>query len=298
MGGIRKYMPITYWTSLLGSLALIGFPGFAGFFSKDAIIEAVHHSTIAGSSYAYVMVVAGVFVTALYSFRMFFLVFHGEGPRNFHPHHDVHDEHGDAEAQEDHHVSDEPTPHESPWVVWVPLVMLAIPSVVIGYLTVGDMLFGDFFKGVIYVAPEHDVLAAVGANYHGELGFILHGMMAPPFFLAMGGLFVAWFVYMKKPELADMVKKRLSVVYNILDKKYFFDNFNQIFFAAGSRGIGHVLFKAGDRFLIDGLVVNGSAKTVGWISGIVRHVQTGYLYHYAFAIIVGMLGLLAWFVTA
>jgi NADH-quinone oxidoreductase subunit L len=175
--------------------------------------------------------------------------------------------------------------------------MLAIPSVVIGYLTVGDMLFGDFFKGIIYVAPEHDVLAAVGANYHGELGFILHGMMAPPFFLAMGGLFVAWFIYMKKPQLADMIKSRLSVVYNILDKKYFFDNFNQLFFAGGSRGIGHVLWSAGDKFLIDGLIVNGSAKAVGWVSGVVRHVQTGYLYHYAFAIIVGMLGLLVWFVT-
>lgn len=277
MGGIRKYMPITYWTSLLGSLALIGFPGFAGFFSKDAIIEAVHHSTIAGSSYAYVMVVAGVFVTALYSFRMFFLVFHGKGPR---------DEHAKDHLK------------ESPWVVTVPLVMLAIPSVFIGYLTVGDMLFGDFFKGVIYVLPEHDVLAAVGKSYDGEIGFILHGMMAPPFFLAMGGLFVAWFVYMKKPALADAVKNKLSVVYNILDKKYFFDNFNQIFFAGGSRGIGHVLWKAGDKFLIDGMIVNGSAKTVGWISGIVRNVQTGFLYHYAFAIIVGMLGLLLWFVAA
>ena len=297
MGGMRKYMPITYWTSLLGSLALIGFPGFSGFFSKDAIIEAVHFSTIAGSDYAYVMVVAGVFVTALYSFRMFFLVFHGEGPRHFHPHHDHIDEHGDAEAQEHHYVHDEPKPHESPWVVWLPLVMLAIPSVVIGYLTVGDVLFGDFFKGILYVAPEHDVLAKLGESYNGEIGFIMHGMMAKPFYLAMGGLFVAWFIYMKKPQIADWIKNKFDMFYMVLDHKYGFDGFNQFFFAGGSKGLGNILWKAGDRFLIDGLMVNGSAKTVGWISGIVRHFQTGFLYHYAFVMIIGMLGLLIWFVV-
>lgn len=275
MGGVRKYMPITYWTSLLGSLALIGFPGFSGFFSKDAIIEAVHFSNIPGSSYAYFMVVAGVFVTALYSFRMFFLVFHGEGPR---------DEHAK------HHLK------ESPWVVTLPLVMLAIPSVVIGYLTVGDVLFGDFFKGVLYVAPEHDVLAKLGEGYHGEIGFIMHGMMGKPFYLAMGGLFVAWFIYMQKPQIADWIKKKFDMVYMVLEHKYGFDGFNQFFFAGGSKGLGNILWKAGDRFFIDGLVVNGSAKTVGWLSGIVRHFQTGFLYHYAFVMIIGMVGLLLWFV--
>ncbi len=275
MGGLRKYMPVTYWTSLLGSLALIGFPGFAGFFSKDAIIEAVHHSSITGSGYAYVMVVAGVFVTALYSFRMFFLVFHGEGPR-------------DAHAKD--HLK------ESPWVVTLPLVLLAIPSVFIGYMTIGDVLFGDFFKGVLYVKPEHDVLAAIGQNFHGATAFMLHGMTTLPFYLAMSGLFVAWFVYMKKPVIAETIKNRFSLVYRVLDNKYGFDDFNNIFFAGGSRGIGQVLWKAGDRFLIDGMIVNGSAKTVGWLSGIVRHLQTGYLYHYAFAIIIGMLGLITWFV--
>jgi NADH-quinone oxidoreductase subunit L len=297
MGGLRKYMPITYWTSLLGSLALIGFPGFAGFFSKDAIIEAVHHSTIAGSGYAYVMVVSGVFVTALYSFRMFFLVFHGKGPRHFEAHHEAHGDEGGAEASEHHHVKDEPTPHESPWVVTLPLVLLAIPSVIIGYLTVGDMLFGDFFKGVLAVAPQHDVLGEIGKDFHGAGAFILHGMTGLPFYLAMGGLVVAWYIYMIKPSVADFIRKRFAIVYNILDKKYGFDTFNQIFFAGGSRGIGHVLWKAGDQTLIDGLVVNGSAKTVGWFSGIVRYVQTGFLYHYAIAIILGLLALLIWFVN-
>ena len=275
MGGVRKYMPITYWTSLLGSLALIGFPGFAGFFSKDAIIEAVHLSNIPGADYAYMMVVAGVFVTALYSFRMFFLVFHGEGPR---------DEHAK------HHIK------ESPWVVWLPLVMLAIPSVFIGYLTVENVLFGDFFKGILYVAPEHDVLAKLGEGYTNEIGFITHGMMMPPFYLAMGGLFTAWFIYMKKPGIAAWIKEKFDMFYMVLDNKYGFDGFNQFFFAGGSKGIGHILWKAGDRFLIDGLIVNGSAKTVGWFSSIVRHVQTGFLYHYAFVMILGMLGLLTWFV--
>jgi len=299
MGGMRKYMPVTYWTSLLGSLALIGFPGFSGFFSKDAIIEAVHHSTITGAGYAYVMVVAGVFVTAFYSFRMFFLVFHGQGPRHFDPHHhaDPDDVDGDAESHTEHHDDHAPKPHESPWVVTLPLVLLAIPSVVIGYLTVGDVVFGDFFDGILYVKPEHDVLAALGANYHGEIGFIMHGITGLPFILAMSGLFAAWFIYMKKPAIAEAAKQRLAFIYNILDRKYGFDEFNNIFFAAGSRGIGHVLWKAGDRFLIDGLIVNGSAKAVGWFSGIVRHLQTGYLYHYAFAMIIGMIGLLITFVV-
>jgi len=296
MGGMRKYMPVTYWTSLLGSLALIGFPGFAGFFSKDAIIEAVHHSHIVGSGYAYVMVVAGVFVTALYSFRMFFLVFHGEGPRNFHAHHDDHgghDEHDTGHHRDEHHDA---KPKESPWVVTLPLVMLAIPSVVIGYLTVGDVLFGNFFDGVLFVLPEHDVLAAIGKDYHGATAFMLHGMTALPFYLAMGGLFVAWFIYMKKPVIAEIIKDKFDMFYMVLENKYGFDGFNQFFFAGGSRGIGQILWKAGDRVLIDGLLVNGSAKTVGFIAGIVRHLQTGYLYHYAFAMIIGMLGLISWFV--
>ncbi|MBL3526861.1 MAG: NADH-quinone oxidoreductase subunit L [gamma proteobacterium endosymbiont of Lamellibrachia anaximandri] len=277
MGGIRKYMPITYWTSLIGSLALIGFPGFSGFFSKDAIIEAVHHSDIVGSTYAYVLVVAGVFVTALYSFRMFFLVFHGEGPR-------------DAHAKE--HI------HETPKVVTIPLILLAIPSIFLGYLTIGPMLFGDWFDGVLFVLPEHAGLAEMGEHFHGAAGFILHGMMGLPFYLAMGGLAVAWYIYMKNPSIADRIKSMASPVYNMLDKKYWFDEAYQLVFAGGSRGLGKILWMVGDRGLIDGLAVNGSARTVGWLAGIVRHVQTGYLYHYAIAMILGLLLMLTWFVVA
>jgi NADH-quinone oxidoreductase subunit L len=275
MGGVRRYMPITYLTALLGSLALIGFPGFSGFFSKDAIIEAVHHATRPGAGYAYVLLTAGVFVTALYSFRMFFLVFHGEGPR-------------DAHAR--HHI------HESPAVVTVPLVLLAIPSVVIGYLTVGDMLFGDFFKGVLTVLPQNDVLAAIGKDFHGATGFVVHGMTGLPFYLAMGGLLVAGYIYLFNLGLADRIKNRLAVVYRILDQKYGFDEFNQAVFAGGSRAIGRALWQGGDRAVIDGVIVDGSARAVGWLAGIVRHLQTGYLYHYAIAMVVGLIGLLAWFV--
>jgi NADH-quinone oxidoreductase subunit L len=275
MGGVRRYMPVTYLTALLGSLALIGFPGFSGFFSKDAIIEAVHHATRPGAGYAYVLLTAGVFVTALYSFRMFFLVFHGEGPR-------------DAHAR--HHI------HESPAVVTVPLILLAIPSVVIGYLTVGDMLFGDFFKGVLTVLPQNDVLAAIGREFHGATGFVLHGMTGLPFYLAMAGLLVAGYIYLFNIALADRIKDRLAVVYRILDKKYGFDEFNQAVFAGGSRAIGRALWQGGDRAVIDGVIVDGSARAVGWLAGIVRHLQTGYLYHYAIAMVVGLIGLLAWFV--
>ena len=275
MGGVRRYMPLTYLTALLGSLALIGFPGFSGFFSKDAIIEAVHHATRPGSGYAYVLLTAGVFVTALYSFRMFFLVFHGEGPR-------------DAHAR--HHL------HESPAVVTVPLVLLAIPSVVIGYLTVGDMLFGDFFKGVLTVLPQNDVLAAIGKDFHGAWAFVLHGMTTLPFYLAMAGLLVAGYIYLFNPGLADRIKDRLAVVYRILDQKYGFDEFNQAVFAGGSRAIGRALWQGGDRAVIDGVIVDGSAHAVGWLAGVVRHLQTGYLYHYAIAMVVGLIGLLAWFV--
>ena len=285
MGGIRKYMRITHWTALLGSLALIGFPGFSGFFSKDAIIEAVHHSQIAGAGYAHVLLVAGVFVTALYSFRMYFLVFHGKGPRHFEPHHDAHDDHGDAEAQEHHEVPDEPKPHESPWVVTLPLVLLAIPSVVIGYFTVGPMVFGDYFDGILAVTAAHDTLGAI--DYHGAFGFMLHGMMALPFWLAMAGLFVAWFIYTQKPEIARNIAIRFDWVKFMLDRKYGFDEFNQAVFAGGSKLLGKFLWLVGDRAMIDGLAVNGSAHSVGKLAAVVRFVQTGMLYHYAMAIIIG-----------
>ena len=276
MGGLKKYMPITYWTSLVGSLALIGFPGFSGFFSKDAIIEAVQESHLAGSGFAYVMVLTGVFVTALYSFRMFFLVFHGQ------------------ERMDEHtrkHL------HETPAVVTVPLIMLAIPSVLIGAMTVGPVLFGEWFEGVIFVGHEHDVLHHLGEHYSGVPGFVLHGVMGIPFWFAAAGVFTAWYLYLKRPDLPALVKRRLQLLYTILDRKYGFDDFNQAVFAGGSRRLGGLLWRFGDVRLIDGLMVNGSAKGVGWIAAVSRRIQTGYLYHYAFAMILGLLGLLTWFVT-
>jgi len=275
MGGIRKYMPWTYWTSLVGSLALIGVPGFSGFFSKDAIIEAVHFSNIAGSGYAYAAVLSGVFITALYSFRMFFLVFHGEGPR---------DEHAKAHL------------HESPRVVWIPLVMLAIPSIGIGYLTMDTMLFGNWFKDVLFVLPQHDALGALGKDLHGPNSMIAHGFAGPAVYLAAAGVFVAWFVYLKKPEIAAEIKSRFEFIYRVLDRKYWFDEVYQKVFAGGSLGIGSALWNAGDRSLIDGIIINGSARTIGRFAGWIRLIQTGYLFHYAIAMILGLLILLTWFV--
>ncbi len=275
MGGLRKYMPITWITSLIGSLALIGTPFFAGFYSKDSIIEAVHASTISGSGFAYIAVLLGVFITALYSFRMYFLVFHGE-------------------ERMDHHTKEHL--HETPWVVTVPLILLAIPSVVIGAVFVKDMAFGDFFGQAIYVAAEHDVLAKVGEEFHGWFAMALHGLKTWPFWLAAGGVFSAWFLYMKRPDIPAMLKQRFSFIYNILDNKYWADEVYANIFAAGGRGLGAGLWKVGDVALIDGLMVNGSARVVGMLSGIVRRLQSGYLYHYAFAMIVGLLALFSLFI--
>jgi len=275
MGGISKYMKITWITSLLGSLALIGFPGFSGFYSKDAIIEAVHHSSIWGADYAHWLLIAGVFVTALYSFRMYFLVFHGKGPR---------DEHAKD------HIK------ESPAVIWVPLVLLAIPSVFIGYFMIEPMLFGDFFKDVIHVAAIHDGLAEVGKEFHGATAFALHGMTQLPFILAMAGLATAFFIYMVKPSIATNLKIRFDWLFAILDNKYGFDAFNQTIFAGGSKFIGKLFWNVGDKFIIDGVIINGSARSVGIFASTVRFIQSGYLFHYAIAIIFGLLGLLYWFV--
>ena len=287
MGGLKKYLPITYWTSLAGSLALIGFPGFSGFFSKDAIIEAVHASHLPGAGFAYFAVLSSVFVTALYSFRMFFLVFHGE--ERFHTHSDdPHHEHGhDAHAHGG-------TPHEPPAVVTVPLILLAIPSVLIGYYTVAQILFGGYFGTAIHVEPAHDVLALLGEEFHGPLAMIEHGLMQPPFWLAMAGVVTAWYIYLYRPGSADSIAKYFGGIYKLLLNKYFADRFNETVFAGGGRGIGRILWKAGDTYLIDGVLVNGSARLVGAFAAIARRMQTGYLYHYAFAMIVGLLGLLSW----
>ena len=275
MGGLKKYMPITYWTFLIGSLALIGFPGTAGFFSKDSIIEAVEASHLAGSGFAYLSVLLGVFVTALYSFRLFFIVFHGH-------------ERMDPHTRE--HL------RESPWVVTVPLVLLAIPSLFIGAMTVEPLLFGGYFGSAIFVLPAHDTLAHIGEEFTGAFSFIMHGLLGGPFWLAMAGVLTAWYVYMRRPEMADQCKTRFIKLYHVLDRKYGFDEFNEIFFAGGSRKTGRLFWKVGDRFAIDGIMVNGTAKSIGWIAGKIRYVQTGFLYHYAFAMIIGLLGLITVFV--
>lgn len=275
MGGLRKYMPITWITSLIGSLALIGTPLFAGFYSKDSIIEAVAHSQIAGSGFAYFAVLTGVFVTALYSFRMYFMVFHGK-------------ERMDEHTRE--HL------HETPPVVTVPLILLAIPSVVIGAIFMGDMIAGDFFREAIFVLPEHDALGAWAAGFHGWWAMALHAFVTWPFWLAAAGVFTAWFLYMKRTDIPGQIQSRLQWLHTILVNKYGFDRFNETVFAGGGRQIGQTLWRIGDVKLIDGLVVNGSAALVGWFAGRIRHVQTGYLYHYAFAMIIGVVVLLGLFV--
>ena len=272
MGGLKKYLPITYWTSLVGSLALIGFPGFSGFFSKDSIIEAVRHSNIPGHEFAYMAVLSGVFITAFYTFRMFFLVFHGE-------------ERMDKHTRE--HI------REPSLVVTVPLILLAIPSMFIGGFTIGDMLFGDYFGSAVYIAENHVGLAEVGKHFHGAWAFVEHGFSGPAFYLAALGVFSAWFIYMKQPSIASSLKQRFIVLFNLLDRKYYFDDFNSIVFAGGSRLLGNRLWQMGDVSFIDGLLVNGSAKLVAWFAGVTRQLQTGMLYHYAFAMIVGVLMLFA-----
>ena len=293
MGGLRKYMPITWITSLIGSLALIGTPGFAGFFSKDSIIEAVYHSQIPGAGFAYFCVVVGVFVTAFYSFRMYFLVFHGKERFDTSPHEVAgHGDHGaDAHGRDDHHGG---PPHETPWVVTVPLILLAIPSVFVGAMTIGPMLFGNFFKGVVFVSEKHDVLGEMGREFHGWLGMTIHGLTALPFWLAAAGVALAWFFYLRRPDIPEMLARRFSGLYTLLDNKYYFDRFNQWFFAGGARELGSGLAQGGDRALIDGVMVNGSAKAIGFAARMMRHLQTGYVYHYAFAMLVGAVAFLTW----
>lgn len=292
MGGLRKYMPITWITSLIGSLALIGTPFFAGFYSKDSIIEAVHASNLAGSGFAYFAVVAGVFITAFYSFRLYFLVFHGE-ERWMKVQHDDH--HHDAHDDHDHHHGLGPNdkPHESPWVVTLPLVLLAIPSVVIGYIAIEPMLYGDFFKGIIYIDHEaHPAMATMAEHFHGAAAMTAHALQTLPFWLALAGVVTAWFFYMKAPQIPAAIKRMSGPIYTLLENKYYLDDIYFALFAKGSRLLGTGFWKVGDQALIDGLVVNGSAKLVGLFSRVTRKLQSGFIYSYATAMIIGVLGLM------
>jgi len=301
MGGLRKYMPITWITSLLGSLALIGTPFFSGFYSKDMIIEAVRASHLPGAGFASFAVLAGVFVTAFYSFRMYFLVFHGKerfdtsGAGYGHDHgHDTHA--ADAHGHDDHHGHHGGVPHESPGVITLPLVLLAIPSVVIGAIAIGPMLFGDVFKGVITVDARHEAMAELAQHFHGWAAMAVHALQTLPFWLAVAGVAAAYYCYMINPALPESIRNRFSAVYRLLDNKYYLDRFNEVVFAGGARALGGGLWKAGDQAVIDGLAVNGSARLVGWFAGLLRGIQSGLIYHYAIAMIVGVALLVWWFV--
>jgi NADH-quinone oxidoreductase subunit L len=328
MGGLRKYMPITYWTSLIGSLALIGTPFFAGFYSKDSIIEATHASHLPGATFAIWAVTAGVFVTAFYSFRMFFLVFHGN--ERFHDkpfpaadeepvaalEEDDHGDHGhahghghghaaaathahDDHAHDDHgHGHGDHTPHESPWVVTFPLIALAIPSALIGFFTIRPMLFGSFFGSSIFFNTEkHPAMEELAREFNehgGAVGMALHAFASVPFWLALAGVVLSYLMFIVRPSLSDAAAKVFAPIIKVLDNKYYFDWFNENVIAAGARLLGRGLWKGGDQGLIDGLAVNGSARLVGAIAGVVRLVQTGHLYWYALVMILGVFGLLTW----
>lgn len=293
MGGVRKYMPITWITSLLGSLALIGTPFFAGFYSKDSIIEAVHESHLWGANFAYYAVLAGVFITAFYSFRMYFLVFHGKERYDQNP-----DAHHDDHAHDDHgHGHHDHKPHESPWVVWLPLVLLAIPSVVIGFMTIEPMLFGEFFKNAIFVdGAKHHAMKELEEGFHGPVAMAIHGLTTAPFWLALAGVVLSWYMYMINPALPAAIKRAFGPIYRLLENKYYMDWFNENVIARATRALGTGLWKGGDQALIDGAVVNGSWKVIGRISGVVRWMQSGYIYHYAFAMLLGIFVLMTYFV--
>ena len=277
MGGLAKYMPITAATCWIGALALIGTPFFSGFYSKDALIEAVGESHRWGAVYAYWCVQAGAFVTALYTFRLVFMTFHGK--ERFHGH----DQGG--------------VPHESPWVVTVPLIALAIPSVIIGYLTVGPLLFGGAFGGSIFVNEANDVVGELGRGYHGPLRFALHGLKGLTFWLALAGVWTAWYLYLKNTAIPERIAQRFGVIYNVLVNKYYFDWFNERVIAPFARLIGRLFWKGGDGLLIDGVLVDGTARLVDWTAGKGRRMQTGYLYTYAFWMVIGLAALLGWFLV-
>lgn len=276
MGGLKKYMPMTYWTAWIGTLALIGFPFFSGFYSKDMIIEAVGHSHRAGATFAYWCVLLGAFFTAVYSFRMLHMTFHGK-PR--------------MDEQTRSHL------HETPWVVTLPLILLAIPSMVIGYFTIEPLLFGDFFGNAISVKPENDVLAELSHHYHGSAAMALHALQTPVFWLMLAGAGLSSFIYLRKPKLADWFMERLHWVYRLLDRKYWFDELYQNVFTRGGIALGRGLWRRADAGLIDGVLVNGSAAVTARMADLFRNLQSGYLYHYAFMMIVGLIIIIGAFVV-
>ncbi|MCW5589563.1 MAG: NADH-quinone oxidoreductase subunit L [Legionellales bacterium] len=277
MGGLYKYMPITYLTFLIGSLSLAAIPPFSGFYSKDAIIEAVGHAELYGSHYAYICVVIGSFVTALYTFRAFFMTFHGE-------------------ERIDHHTRDHL--HESPWTVWLPLVILAIPSIFLGALLNYHILYdpNSLLGSSILVAKQYDVLGAMSADYPGIVGMITHAVMTLPFWFAMAGILVAWIFYHQYPQLPTKVARKMEIIYLILINKYGFDYFNDVIFVRGSRRLGSFFYKVSDLIFIDGFFVNGSGRLVNRLSSMIRRLQSGYLYHYAFVMVIGLLFFLCWLV--
>ncbi|MFD1244342.1 NADH-quinone oxidoreductase subunit L [Paralysiella testudinis] len=290
MGNLKKYMPITWITMLIGSLSLIGTPFFSGFYSKDSIIEAVHASNLPASGFAYFALVASVFVTAFYSFRLYFMVFHGKEKwrEAKHDHHD--DDH-------DHHhgLGPNDNPHESPWVVTLPLVLLAIPSVLVGLWVIEPMLYGNFFKDAIFVNTEaHPAMAVMKEEFHGVLGMVAHSVQTPVLWLAIAGVFTAWFFYMKAPHIPAKIAASVKPIYKVLDNKYYLDDIYYNVFAKGSRALGQFFWKVGDTFLIDNVLVNGSAKAVGALAGVVRRMQTGFIYTYATVMVLGVLVLLLW----
>jgi NADH-quinone oxidoreductase subunit L len=287
MGGLRKYMPITYLTVLIGAIANAGLPPFAGFFSKDTIIEAIHLANVPGAGFAYAAALAAVFVGGLYSFRLVFFAFHGkERFREAHGH-DDHGQHGHG----DHHGHGSHEPHESPKVVTVPLILLAIPAICAGWV-IGPFLYGNWFGDAIVFAPEHAGMATLGGQFHGVLGMIAHGVATPPFWLALAGAATAWFLYIVRPDLPAVIKAKTGVLARILENKYGLDDLNEWLFAGGARGVGRGLWKAGDQTLIDGIAVNGSARLVGWVASVVRLFQSGHIYQYAFSMIIGVFVLL------
>ncbi len=302
MGGLRKYMPITFITMWIGTLALVGTPFFAGFYSKDTIIEAAAHNAHEAhnwvATYGYWAVLAGVFVTSFYSFRLLYMTFHGK--ERFR---DAHDDHGHAhDAHDDHGHHGAHEPHESPWVVTLPLILLAIPSIVIGFLTIGPMLFGTdwsghheqlpFFFGSIDVSGARDVMGALKKEFHGPLAMAWHGFTQWPFWLAFAGFALASVMYLWKTDLPAKAARIFALPIRVLQNKYGFDDLWIGGFAGGGLKLGKAS-RAVDDHVIDGAMVNGSARLVDLFASVLRRTQSGYLYHYAFAMILGLIALLA-----